>query len=132
MRHPPYVSRVLLRRGGTDLAALLAQELGPAQVAAEPADIDPARGNTWLGLSGWCRVLGRLGGLRLLSRSRVLLGVLSGYGRLALLRELASERRDGELVGLWLGFLLAVAHDNEGTNAANNNNSKDRQKDPLC
>ena len=43
-RHPPHVSRVLLRLGGTDLAALLAQELGPAQVAAEPADIDPARG----------------------------------------------------------------------------------------
>ena len=41
---PPHVSRVLLRLGGTDLAALLAQELGPAQVAAEPADIDPARG----------------------------------------------------------------------------------------
>ena len=43
-RHPPYVSRVLLRLGGTDLAALLAQELGPAQVAAEPVGIDPARG----------------------------------------------------------------------------------------
>ena len=70
--------------------------------------------------------------LRLLSRSRVLLGVLPGYGGLALLRELASERRDGELVGLWLGFLLAVAHHNERTNAANNNNSKDQQEDPLC
>ena len=89
-------------------------------------------GNTWLGLSGWCRVLGRLGGLRLLSRSRVLLGVLSGYGRLALLRVRASKRRWRELVGLRLGFLLAVAHDNEGTNAANNNNSKDQQEDPLC
>ena len=44
VRHPPHVSRVLLRLGGTDLAALLAQELGPAQVAAEPAGIDPARG----------------------------------------------------------------------------------------
>ena len=39
VRHPPHVSRVLLRLGGTDLAALLAQELGPAQVAAEPAGI---------------------------------------------------------------------------------------------
>ena len=43
-RHPPHVSRVLLRLGGTDLAALLVQELGPAQVAVEPAGIDPARG----------------------------------------------------------------------------------------
>ena len=41
-RHPPHVSRVLLRLGGTDLAALLVQELGPAQVAAEPEGIDPA------------------------------------------------------------------------------------------
>ena len=89
-------------------------------------------GNTWLGL--FCRrwVLGRLGRLGLSSRGRVLLGVLPGYGGLALLRELASERRDGELAGLRLGFLLAVAHDNERTNAANNNNSKDQQEDPLC
>ena len=69
--------------------------------------------------------------LGLASRSGVLLGVLPGYGGLVLLRELASERRNGELVGLRLGFLLAVAHDNEGANTANNNNSKDQQKDPL-
>ena len=42
VRHPQHVSRVLLRLGGTDLAVVPAQELGPAQVAAEPAGIDPA------------------------------------------------------------------------------------------
>ena len=52
-RHPPYVPRVLLRRGGTDLAALLSQELGPAQVAAELADIDPARGKHLTGAVLW-------------------------------------------------------------------------------
>ena len=43
-RHPPHVSRVLLRLAGTGPAAVLVQELGPAQVAAEPEDIDPATG----------------------------------------------------------------------------------------
>ena len=86
-------------------------------------------GDTCLGLFARRWVLSGLG---LSSRGRVLLGVLPGYGGLALLWEVASERRDGELAGLRLGFLLAVAHDNERTNAANNNNSKDQQKDPLC
>ena len=44
---------------------------------------------------------------------------------------LASEGRERELAGLRLGFLLAVADDNEGANTANNNNSKDQQKDLL-
>ena len=43
VRHPPHVSRVLLRLGGTGLAVLLVQELGRSHAVAEPEGIDPAR-----------------------------------------------------------------------------------------
>ena len=132
MRHPPYVSRVLLRRGGTDLAALLAQELGPAQVAAEPADIDPARGKH---LAGTLRLVPGAGQTGWAEAAQPQPGTARGAVRVREAGPVAGIglREAGRGIGRFVaGFLLAVAHDNEGTNAANNNNSKDRQKDPLC
>jgi len=62
-------------------------------------------------------------GLGVLSRLLALFGVLAAHG-------LDGVLALGVLAALGLG-LLAVAHDNEGANTANNNNSKDQQKDPL-